>query len=93
MPDNYSYYRASTWSIQNGAYLRLKNLVVGYTLPSNITQKAGISRLRIYFSGSDLLTISSIRDGFDPEQTRTVGGGIERYPFYKFITGGVNITF
>jgi hypothetical protein len=57
------------------------------------TKNWGISRLRIYVSGSDLLTFDSINDGWDPEQTRTIAGGDERYPFYKLYTLGANVTF
>jgi hypothetical protein len=95
--NNYNY-QISTWSVENGAYLRLKNLVVGYTLPQKLTQKAGIQKLRAYFSGSDLWEKSHIRDGWDPEATRSVGranseSGITRYPFYRFMTFGLNVTF
>jgi TonB-linked SusC/RagA family outer membrane protein len=86
-------YQPSTWSVENGAYLRLKNLAIGYTFPTMSTKNWGISRLRIYVSGSDLLTFDSINDGWDPEQTRTIAGGDERYPFYKLYTLGANVTF
>ncbi|MBC7934719.1 MAG: TonB-dependent receptor [Rhizobacter sp.] len=101
--NNYNYFQ-SDWIAENGAYLRLKNLVVGYTLPRSITQRAKIDRLRIYFSGNDLWESSKIKDGWDPETTRSVGntGDAEnnnittfsqRYPFYRYLTFGVNLTF
>ena len=101
--NNYNYY-PSTWVAENGAYLRLKNLVLGYTLPHALTQRAKIEKLRIYFSGNDLWEISHIKDGWDPEAARTVAntgdannGNIatysERYPFYRYYTVGVNVTF
>jgi len=86
-------YQPSTWSVQNGAYLRLKNLVIGYTIPSPKLKSWGISRLRVYVSGTDLLTFEGIKDGWDPEQTRTVANGSQRYPFYKLYTLGANVTF
>jgi len=86
-------YQPSTWSVENGAYLRLKNLVVGYTIKSEMIKRAGISRFRVYLSGTDLFTIDSIKDGWDPEQSRTVNSGLERFPFYRFLTAGVNVTF
>jgi TonB-linked SusC/RagA family outer membrane protein len=86
-------YQASTWSVENGAYVRLKNLVVGYTLPKSLLQKTKIiNGLRLYASGSDLWEVSGIKDGWDPEITRTTAGN-ERYPFYRYITFGANITF
>ena len=90
--NNYNY-QISTWSVENGAYLRLKNLVIGYTLPKKLLERThAISGLRFYFSGSDLWEISNIHDGWDPETTRTVNGN-ERYPFYRYITLGANVTF
>ncbi|QDK81035.1 TonB-dependent receptor [Spirosoma sp. KCTC 42546] len=91
-------YQISDWSVENGAYVRLKNLVVGYTLPTSITRKIGVDRFRIYYSGNDLWEITHIRDGWDPEATRNVGranseNGITRYPFYRLHTVGVNLTF
>jgi len=91
-------YQVSTWSVENGAYVRLKNLVLGYTIPQHIMQKAKIQKLRIYFSGNDLWEASHIRDGWDPEATRNVGRAnnestFSRYPFYRYMTFGVNVTF
>jgi hypothetical protein len=86
-------YQISDWSLQNGAYMRLKNLVIGYTLPSSVTQRVKIERLRIYFAGSDLWEITHVEDKWDPEQTSAVSGGAQRYPFYRLLTAGVNVTF
>ncbi|QHV93538.1 TonB-dependent receptor [Spirosoma endbachense] len=94
-------YQTSDWSVQNGAYVRLKNLVVGYTLPQSLTQKVKIDRFRIYYSGSDLWEISKIKDGWDPEAPRAAGRiadpnrvtAVDRYPFYRLHTVGVNVTF
>jgi hypothetical protein len=73
--------------------VRLKNLVIGYTLPQELLARIkAISRLRVYVSGSDLWEISGIHDGWDPEITRTTAGN-ERYPFYRYVTIGANITF
>lgn len=90
--NNYNY-QASSWSVQNGAYLRLKNLVVGYTLPQKLMERTKfISRARFYFSGNDLWENTKIRDGWDPEAPTTVST-YGRYPFYRFVTTGVNLTF
>ncbi|SFQ16737.1 TonB-linked outer membrane protein, SusC/RagA family [Pseudarcicella hirudinis] len=86
-------YQISDWSMQNGAYVRLKNLVIGYTIPQAITQKVKIEKLRIYFSGNDLWELTKVEDNWDPEQTSDVGGGAQRYPFYRLLTFGVNVTF
>ncbi len=86
-------YQASTWSVENGEYVRLKNIVLGYTLPKKLLERTkAISALRFYISGSDLWEASGINDGWDPETTRTTQGN-ERYPFYRYLTLGANITF
>ncbi len=87
--NNYNY-QASSWSIENGAYVRLKNVVIGYTLPSKLIK--GLSKIRVYVSGSDLFELTHIHDGWDPEATTSVSGN-ERYPFYRYIGGGLNVTF
>jgi TonB-linked SusC/RagA family outer membrane protein len=82
--------RASTYFLQDGSYLRLKNLVFGYTIPVKVTQKIGISRLRLYFSGDNLLTFTKYR-GLDPE--RYSSGDLLQYPQNKIYSFGVNVTF
>ena len=72
-------------------YLRLRNLVVGYTLPIKWTKKALIQKLRVYFEGSNLLCWDSLNDfGFDPEISSVTGFD---YPQHKVYTVGVNVTF
>lgn len=90
--NNYNYI-ASTWSVENGAYLRLKDIVLGYTLPKALISKSGfINNLRVYVSGADLWEKSYINDGWDPEATRKVENK-QRYPFNRTITFGINATF
>lgn len=92
--NNYNY-MASSWSVENGAYLRLKNIVLGYTFPSSFYKKLNnvVSNLRVYVSGADLWEVTKINDGWDPEATRTVQSGKERYPFNRTVTVGLNATF
>lgn len=79
--------------MQNGAYLRLKNLQVGYTIPKNITQKVFISNAKIYVSGENLLTFTDLML-FDPEQTARGGiGDAKIYPLSKIYSVGLNINF
>lgn len=86
-------YQASSWSVENGAYLRLKNIVLGYTIPEKLALKTkAFSRLRVYVAGQDIWEVSHINDGWDPEATRTVTT-YQRYPFNRFFTVGVNATF
>jgi len=86
-------YQASSWSVQNGAYLRLKNLVIGYTVPQRMIDRwQSITRLRFYVSGSDLWETTHVHDGWDPESTRTIATN-ERYPFYRYLSFGANLSF
>lgn len=79
--------------LQNLAYLRLKNLSIGYTLPSKLTTKAGIERLRIYFAGENLCYWSPFKtDYIDPEQAMSANDA-RIYPFSKTVSIGVNLTF
>lgn len=81
----------STFWIQSGAYCRLKNLVVGYTLPRKWTRKATIERVRFYATAQNLFTIrgDNFYKGFDPETS----AGSSCYPINKTFLFGVNLEF
>lgn len=86
-------YMPSTWSVQNGAYLRLKNVVLGYTLPQSVIKKTkAFTSARVYVAGADLWEITHIHDGWDPEATQTIST-YERYPFVRTVTVGLNLNF
>lgn len=90
--NNYNY-QCSSWAVEDGSYLRLKNVTLGYTLPSALLNKTKIlSKARIYVSGADLWEHSKINDGWDPEASRTVDDA-KRYPFLRTMTFGLNLTF
>ena len=80
----------NTFFMQNSSYLRLKNAQLGYTFSSNVTDKLRIQRLRLYLSGSNLFTISSLFQGLDPEGN---DGRISDFPVLRIINFGVNIVF
>jgi TonB-linked SusC/RagA family outer membrane protein len=80
----------STFWVKSGAYARLKNVVLGYTVPSALTQKAKLGRARFYIAGQNLFTISNAYKGYDPEMA--VSGG-SFYPVMKTFTCGVDIQF
>ncbi|MEH6682023.1 MAG: TonB-dependent receptor [Sediminicola sp.] len=63
--NNYTF--SDHWLV-DGSYLRVKNLTVGYTLPSKIFGDSNISKVRIYLSGNDIFTIDGLVEGIDPEQ-------------------------
>lgn len=84
----------------NAAYMRLKNLQIGYTLPQSFTQKAGIQKLRFYLSAENLVTFTKMPKMFDPESVdggTTDGTNNESrgnvYPLSKVIAGGFSVTF
>lgn len=87
-------YQCSSWSVEDGSYIRLKNITVGYSFPAELLKKTKcLSQVRIYVTGADLWEHSKIRDGWDPEQNREVKKGIGRYPFNRTFTVGLNLTF
>jgi len=62
---------ASTFYVYNGAYLRVKDITIGYTLPQNITRKFKVEGLRFYVSANDLPAISNAPKGYDPEWNKS----------------------
>lgn len=81
----------STFYIEDVSYLRMRNIELGYTLPTNIGKKAGIQKLRVFVSGQNLLTITKMKN-FDPE--RATGAATDRnVPLYKVFTTGINLKF
>ena len=77
--------------LQNAAYIRLKNLSLGYTLPSTLTSKWGIQKVRFYFSGENLWTGTKLAEQFDPETIGTNKGNA--YPLSKTLSCGLSLTF
>lgn len=79
-------YANSDFYLFNGAYFRVKNITLGYTLPKQISKKFLVDRLRVYFSANDLPAISKYPKGYDPEYT----SGDYIMSSYVF---GLNISF
>lgn len=84
--------RVSDKYLQNAAYLRVKNITLGYTLPRNLVKKAFMEQARVYVSIENLATISSLPKGYDPEGN-TSNSIVWNYPYYRTISVGANITF
>lgn len=80
----------STRFLEDGTYVRLKNLQIGYTFPLKWTQKFHCNRLRVYATASNLFTITKY-SGYDPE----VGSGVDygNYPQSRTFTFGLNASF
>ena len=79
--------------LQDASYLRMKNIQLGYTLPKSITSKAGMQSVRVYVSGDNLATISSMSKIFDPETIGGAWGDGKLYPLSKTISVGLNVNF
>lgn len=78
--------KESTFYLDNMAYLRLKNIQLGYNIPRRFLNKIGLSSLRAYFSTDNVATITNFR-GLDPEK-RNINDG---YPLVKTFTFGLNL--
>mgnify|MGYP003483471585 FL=1 len=79
--------RTSTKYLQDGSYMRIKNVTLSYTFPTQLIQKISLNQLRLYVSVENLATFTSLPDGFDPENLSW------SYPFYRTWSVGANISF
>lgn len=88
LSDNNNEKRVSTYWVENGSYLKLRTIQLGYNLPQNIVSKLSMQRLRMYVSAQNLFTIkSSSFTGVDPENPNY------GYPIPLNLTFGLNVTF
>ena len=97
---DYGQIQNSTKGIVNASYVRLKTLEIGYNLPTKFLKKIGIKNCRLYMNGYNLLTITGLDDGVDPEHPGSFPGasfnnalGGYQYPLNKTFNIGGNITF
>jgi hypothetical protein len=101
--DTYSGTNSSSYYVEDASFLRLKNVVLGYTFPKTVLSKAGIQNLRLYVQAENILTITGY-DGLDPEYTnadvsKTSGGDLQRgvdmggWPTTMRFLFGVNFAF
>ncbi len=77
----------------SAAYIRLKNLTVGYSFNFPVFKKIGVDRLRLYFSGEDLWESDKLPQGFDPEGLKGDWGAGKVYPFQRGYSFGINAKF
>ena len=88
LSDNNNEKRVSTYWVENGSYLKLRTIQLGYNLPKSMTNRLAMQRLRFYLSAQNLLTIHSKSfTGVDPENPNY------GYPIPLNITFGINVTF
>lgn len=84
-------FQTTDYWVFDAAYLRMRNLTVGYTFPAAITDNLSIDRLRLYFSGQNLFTVDNMPQGWDPEIPNGTAGNL--YPITAVFTLGVDLTF
>lgn len=86
----------SSYFVEDGSYLKLRNLQIGYSLPNSLISKVSISKLRVYFNAQNLFTLTKYT-GMDPELgggVRTRGiEGMDLYPKTRLMLFGVDVTF
>ena len=86
-----------SWAVEDGSFLKLSNITLGYTFPKKMIRKVGLSKLRLYATGSNLLTWTKY-SGFDPEVS-TMGNGLTpgvdfgAYPRSRAFVFGINLAF
>ena len=87
----------SDYFVEDGSYLRVRNVQIGYVLPKNLSKKLGSDYVRIYFSANNLFTLTNYM-GYDPD-IGSAGGALSSgidygfYPQARTIMGGINIKF
>ena len=89
--------RTSTWHLEDGSYLRLQNVALGYTLPSRISESFKVQKLRGYASAQNLCTWTNY-SGYNPEVSNrtsalTPGEDYGTYPLARTFMVGLNLTF
>lgn len=93
---NGNYSNLSSFYIEDGSYLRIRNVALGYTLPKRFIGKVGLESVRLYVSAQNLFTFTNY-SGFDPEigSTDPIRAGIDDgvYPQPRTFMTGVNLSF
>lgn len=90
--ENYGINRTTqTKYLLNGAYLRVKNITLGYTLPKSLLNRIGIDRFRIYVAGENVLDLNEWPEGINTELQNKAQGAT--YPYMRSFSAGVNLTF
>jgi len=89
-PDKGHNYQPSSFWVQDASYLRLKNVEIGYRFTADILRKIGLSSMRVYLSGNNLVTWSNMKYTKDPD-ARELWGRV--YPSNRVFNGGINFQF
>lgn len=89
---SWNYQAYNDINVMNTWYARMKNMVLGYTLPKALVKKIGVENLRVYVSGDNLFELTKVADGYDPEaQSVTKQGNIDCYS--RTVSFGIDLTF
>ena len=84
--------------VEDGSYVRLKNITLGYSVPSSLINRIGLTKIRAYVSGTNLITLTKYT-GYDPEVSAyngndaQIGVDLSNYPTARTITFGIDVTF
>jgi hypothetical protein len=93
-----SHTRASSWQVEDASYVRIRNIVFGYTLPENLSGKAGLKKVRVFASAMNPFTWTQY-SGYNPEVSSNFGSAMTpgeefgNYPCNKSLTFGINVNF
>lgn len=89
---NWNYSQYNDINVMNVWYARLKNVVVGYTIPKQLIQKIGLDNVRLYVSADNLWELTHVADKFDPEAQASTGNGkVDCYA--RTVSFGIDLTF
>jgi len=92
----HNWFTASEWLVEDASFLKIRNVQVGYTLPSSLTQSVNMNTVRIYANGTNLVTFTDY-SGYTPEisGSSVISNGIDTglYPIARSVTFGVDLTF
>jgi TonB-linked SusC/RagA family outer membrane protein len=84
-------FQSTDYWVYDASYVRLRNLTVGYSFPSEMMERISVNRLRLYFSGQNLLNFHNMPQGWDPEIPNETVGAL--YPITKVYSFGIDLTF
>lgn len=85
--------QTSDYWVRDASFVRLKNLQLGYSLPRTLISKIGLTQLRVYFSGQNLVTWKKFYKGWDPENEISTGDAPYFYPLARIYSFGFNLKF
>ncbi|MFV0378649.1 MAG: SusC/RagA family TonB-linked outer membrane protein [Mangrovibacterium sp.] len=80
---------SSTYWIVNGAFMKLRNVELGYTLPHSLTQRFSVNDIKVFARGYNLATLSKIKD-LDPE---SLDAGVGNFPLCRTLSAGISVSF